>query len=599
MVIEYRSIRNSSFHSGPCPCFHAYHIVPTAGSKEPCIDAMFKDVQGLWKKLKAGAITFYFLPIKDMGLTDELYIKMNSRGKPLTLFEHFKAELERELKAIDEEMAKRIAHKIDIVWTELLWPYRGDDNIIDDEFLRYFKYICDVICYHAGGTPQGKSDDEFDLLKEYFSRTSANVVENAKTLEIYFDCWNNLQNEKPIVFLERILSHQHEPGKIAIENRYEIDILSDCLRNYADSTGRRRTFPLNRIVFLYAITSYLIHFDTVTEEQFVRRLRTINNLILNSEDEISDSEARASGNRMPAILAQVDHIVTTGNIGDDIEKNFSPVQLAEETEKIDWVAKHPESAERLYVLEDHPLLQGQIGIIGLENLDCFERFPELFQCDWDKVDCALMAIGFYPQRENRWRYQFGTSSARNIVAWRDLFHKSRNAGFETTKEVLISLLSRFDHVNNEQLNELIEAYISQCKENQEFPIQYYYMKYREFRPGSYGKYAISTHEPEGTKYAISVMQTRTKFSEYTYVPYFKAVDEAHLTKDDYGQRLVYPHAYIVCRNNAYEVKKIGTDQIIEVVPVAQNAAGIDIEDRIALLKNYLGSSPEALYKIPE
>ena len=37
-------------------------------------------------------ITFDFLSVEDMGLTDELYIKMNSRGKPLTPFEHFKAD---------------------------------------------------------------------------------------------------------------------------------------------------------------------------------------------------------------------------------------------------------------------------------------------------------------------------------------------------------------------------------------------------------------------------------------------------------------------------------------------------------------------------
>ena len=82
-----------------------------------------------------------------MGLTDELYIKMNSRGKPLTLFEHFKAELEREIRNIDDELANKIVRKIDIDWTDLLWKYRNsntgslDDNIIDDEFLRYFKFI--------------------------------------------------------------------------------------------------------------------------------------------------------------------------------------------------------------------------------------------------------------------------------------------------------------------------------------------------------------------------------------------------------------------------------------------------------------------------
>lgn len=114
------------------------------------------------------------IQIRDMGLTDELYIKMNSRGKPLTVFEHFKAELEREIRALDEKKgqntADRIVGKIDKSWTDLLWKYRSsgssdaDDNIIDDEFLRYFKFVCDIICYRNGQSPQGYSSDIFDLL---------------------------------------------------------------------------------------------------------------------------------------------------------------------------------------------------------------------------------------------------------------------------------------------------------------------------------------------------------------------------------------------------------------------------------------------------
>ena len=110
------------------------------------IDEKFAVVPDLWERLCGNAISFYFLPIKDMGLTDELYIKMNSRGKPLTLFEHFKAELEHKIKAVDPDVAKRLMHKIDLTWTDMLWYYRGDDNVIDDEFLRYFRFICDILC---------------------------------------------------------------------------------------------------------------------------------------------------------------------------------------------------------------------------------------------------------------------------------------------------------------------------------------------------------------------------------------------------------------------------------------------------------------------
>ena len=69
-----------------------------------------------------------------MGLTDELYIKMNSRGKPLTQFEHFKAELERNISLIDLESSHRILRKIDRDWTELLWQYRDENNLMMTNF---------------------------------------------------------------------------------------------------------------------------------------------------------------------------------------------------------------------------------------------------------------------------------------------------------------------------------------------------------------------------------------------------------------------------------------------------------------------------------
>ena len=152
------------------------------------IDRKFKNVCDLWDKLENGAITFYFLPIKDMGLTDELYIKMNSRGKPLTRFEHFKAELERCIRSVDESLSKRIMRKIDRDWTDMLWQYRdsgsgnADDAITDDEFLKYFRFICDVICYQGGESPQGKSSDEFDMLEEYFSGDPESVQRNTEIL---------------------------------------------------------------------------------------------------------------------------------------------------------------------------------------------------------------------------------------------------------------------------------------------------------------------------------------------------------------------------------------------------------------------------------
>lgn len=564
---------------------------PTISSMLVMLDALddkFKEVDDLWERLRSGAITFYFLPIRDMGLTDELYIKMNSRGKPLTRFEHFKAELERCIQAVDKETTERVMRKIDRDWTDMLWRYRDsgsgteEDFITDDEFLRYFHFICDVLCYQRGESPQGKSSDEFDMLAEYFTGDATQVLNNVKTMESYFDCWCKIDGyDNPTVFLGSFMAHAHEDGKIVVDSANKIDIFEDCLHAYADKSGRQRRFPLNRIVLLYAITSYLRHSEDITENDFIKRLRCINNLIQNSEDEVSD---RIDRNRIPAILKQVDSVMLRGVIDDSIENSFNVNQIAEENNKKVFLEDHPDKTMLVFALEDHPNLKGQIGIVGLDHVDYADRFASLFTCRLDLIDCAMMTIGNYSQQErNKWRYQFASKSMQ--IAWDELFHKSSNLGFDNTSAILVELLSKAESFTDEFLAQIITQFISSCEEIGIYPWRYYYVKYGSFRPGSYGKY--SNKDATENPYMFSVMQTKSQWSSNTYMPYLKEADEPHLSRDYMGQRLVYDDRHIICQNNGYLLRDNETEEVIETILIPQNNEGTDTEDRILLLKQYI------------
>lgn len=549
------------------------------------IDDKFKAIEDLWDKLKNGAIRFYFLPIRDMGLTDELYIKMNSRGKPLTRFEHFKAELERIMRETDDTMAKRVMRKIDRDWTDMLWRYRDsgvgspEDSITDDEFLKYFRFVCDIICYKDGESPQGKSQDEFALLRNYFSGDPSKVKDNVETMESFFDCWCKIEGySSPTDFLKSCMSNFSEDGKIVIDLRYKLDIFEDCLHAYADKSGRIRLFPLNRIVLLFAIICYLRNRSVITEKEFRCRIRCVNNLIQNSEDEVSD---RTDNNRMPAILAQTEAIMISGEIDDSIDNNFNVNQIAEEKEKRLFLEQHPDRKADIIALEDHPNLKGQISIIGLDHVDFARRFISLFTCNWDLIDQALMSIGDYGQRErNKWRYQYASKGMQ--LAWDALFHRSANSGFEHTREVLIALLQKTEMFTNAVLQEIANEFISECEQNKRYPWRYYYVKYPAFRPGSYGKY--SNEDVVNRPYMFAVMQTKSQWSSSTYMPFLKEADEAHLNKDAAGQRLVYGEKYIVCQNNAYEMRSSETNQVIDTIEITHDENGVDVEDRIQKLK---------------
>lgn len=88
---------------------------------------------------------------------------------------------------------------------------------------------------------------------------------------------------------------------------------------------------------------------------------------------------------------------------------------------------------------------------------------------------------------------------------------------------------------------------------------------------------------------FSVMQTKTQWSQNTYMPYLKEADDDHLSRDEMGQYLVYDDVYIVCENNSYGVYRNDDDSLTDTVTISQNEAGIDTEDRIIKLKKYIAN----------
>ena len=343
------------------------------------IQKRFADVDDLWTKLDK--INFYFKNIEEMKLTDEIYIKMNSRGKPLTDFEHFKAEL---LKVIRDEgekyesLAKRIGLKIDRDWTDLLWSYRDSENLVDDGFLRFFRMLSLILIYKVDkSVSEFNLEDDFDLLDKLYRHQPRNV----EYLEKAFDCISKihrLETEKgdsdsnPVtLFFHRYLSDTHEAGKVVVPQQIkQCDILKAIVD---DSAFKRNTAYW--VAMLYSFLLYLMNSERISDGDFRRRLRIVVNLLKNSKNEVVDNPNGDAGNRMPAILKQLDNIIISGVIAENVEvdgsirQNFNAVQMEEERQKLIFTKDNPEVAEPLFTLEDHYLLDGRLSVVGYENVN--------------------------------------------------------------------------------------------------------------------------------------------------------------------------------------------------------------------------------------
>jgi len=567
---------------------------PLGWKKDPTVNSMlnmlddiekkFCGVENLFEKLQGGAISFYFLPIKNIGLTDELYITMNSRGKLLTNFEHFKAEFKSLLDFVDTKISERIIFKIDTSWTDLLWKYRDDKNfLVDEKFLNYFRFLCDILLYKSGGTTQHKDREPFALLDEFFSGSDEEILSRVAFMEKSFDCWLEIEDIDKF-FGDKISLgsktdknvNQHQRGKIIIYHNKK-NLFADCLDNYG------KNFSLNRTVLLYSFLIYLFNRENISEQDFCRRIRIINNLLINSEaSELSDSESRQGGNRLPAMLKQVESILCEGKILNSIGPNFNDYQLSEEREKLLWTEKNPDKAESLFELEDHYLLQGQIEIVGLEYPEYFESFISLFECDYDKIDCALLTKGDYLQEESNGRFQLGTN---NPKSWQNLFHKSvLTKGYEDTQAALSSLLHKRKNFSDNYLDSVCENYLRDCESEKTFYWTYYYIKYSVFRPKMFGKY--DWYDFKNSPYTLSALVTEQRKSSHAYRPFLKAVDIGdHMDQEYQGDFLTFDKYYIVNLNSEYVVKKNSDNAVVDKLTINQQN-GIDTEDRILKFRNW-------------
>lgn len=131
------------------------NMLDSKNIEKDCIVAVFNEnFEGYWRKLTSNPspIVFYYLTLEEFDLSDDLYIKMNARGKALTAFENFKADLidyiQRQAEFSKNGEWNDIAHptfgipiKLDTDWINILWKDCNSPDSVDriyNSFLNRF-----------------------------------------------------------------------------------------------------------------------------------------------------------------------------------------------------------------------------------------------------------------------------------------------------------------------------------------------------------------------------------------------------------------------------------------------------------------------------
>lgn len=480
-----------------------------------------QDCQDAWNRLvdeTPSAITFHVLPMKGMGLSDDIYIKMNSRGKPLTEFEMFKARFEKLLESSSPERAQEFATKIDTVWTDVFWSCRGYDDLIDDELLGYLRFATDVVRWEAGKSPDQSNDLE-SLAAITYSETDADSKRNIERLFQFLDTWVELDIPQ---FFKNLFVSQHSV-RIANNNeqlvlfrplgRDNCDLFTSCCRSYV-SGARHREFGWPEFLLFYAVLEHRLN----RTEDFYRRLRVVRNLIEGSENELR-------ADRMTSLLHDVNSIITHGSIA-RISGFNEKIHAADERLKADFISQHPELETSLHDLEDHPLLRGCLVVFDLDA-ETFENrancFSKLF--DGEKylslITGALLAAGDYSICvRNRW-FLFGSS--KNTAPWRDLFTSSTRTEMGRARDALGRLLDYASDDNEEDtakvLKNFMNRWLSECETTQSYDWRYYFVRYETMREGASGRYVGLDSRLEYSVCMLNKMQMNSYYRD----PYLHAI----------------------------------------------------------------------------
>jgi len=367
-------------------------------SYDPTIQAMLNMLNAIAKEQHKQPVYFDLLESLqfrsfDIGvyeLTDELYIKMNRRGKQLESIENLKADFVGYLKKIGHDFSKPDSYdrKLDHEWADMAWGCRENEDF-DIRYLRLFNryfYNLWIIDNPPGEREKNSTPDELNL---HFTGT------DYRGFEAY----------------GAILSTATEKGRLERMVRF-FDFLasdrgimySDYLRNPWRDKEQQLVYPylldveelsmLDRIA-LYALMLYVDNAsdeDLQSLEHYQAWMRIVWNLI--ADPKLRSYQAQRRYMLLLAKLAPHSTTIESFLISTDIDQigisstGDEKARLKLEQDKLRYIERYPNRREALLRAERIPCLQGQVGfLLEIEgDDDHFSKMVELteknIKADW-------------------------------------------------------------------------------------------------------------------------------------------------------------------------------------------------------------------------
>lgn len=383
------SIKNSHWFKD------SYKLDPTIMSSLNMLDTLYE--RYLVSNYKAqlynqlDKLRFYVLPMNNFNLSDDLYIKLNARGKTLSPFENLKADLLGWMstindfqKHIDETDAasltriESIASKFDNKWADLFWKgiNNFDENVEANNIKSIDAYIFKFIhrlmindyIHRYSGTDILKDVVYVELLKKeekpYFSNLDFYknhgliTVEFVDKLEIILDYYtcndhaSTIQNSVAPVWNKGFKWSVFQ-GKFSMNERLLFDSINQFILNNPKHLQRTNVFK----DWIRIVWNLIIDPDNRSIGVNKRVMEVIREIAIYSND---ISKSLEDGD--------LDELIESFN-------NVEKLQLNEEINKINKIKFNPDWQGIIDSAESHHLFTGNIGfiILDIDNVEIAKK----------------------------------------------------------------------------------------------------------------------------------------------------------------------------------------------------------------------------------
>lgn len=509
---------------------------------DPTIKSMLVMLDSIHKKFKEdnffdrlNNITFEFFELEKFGLDDDLYIKMNARGKPLTEFETFKAKFEQFLAKKDEGLKLEFSKKVDNDWTDFFWKYKDNKFLIDNAFMNYFNYITEMLYYKMNKDSRLLDELNFKIIEDIYSNLG-----NVKFLFKSLDKLKNTLDSFDILFSQ----NEYQNGKITLFER-DINFLELVIK----SGNIDRAFSIQKKFILFMIISYLVNNEIDDNfKDFIRVVRNFIERIRNSKQRslqyTPNFEYKELNKILNIFLKYLDK-----NIYEELlieNDDWQHKEFQQEIVKAKLILGNEKFKNLIFELEDYKYLKGDIHNFLVEDIEKVKLYTEHVKQIFDSKDDSLIIRAMLCVGDSRFS-KGGTSkvNARYFFGKNELWEIFLTDNNSNKKLFLNDFIEKYNF-NDKDFNKIISSALDEYT-SKEKDWKYYFIKYENILENDdklskdsnfFGWYDDFNIEKMGGLHlgAFHInpyIRTVALKTNPVYAKYVKGEDESYLTIENY------------------------------------------------------------------